>query len=121
MKISKEEYQYFKERVHHWIDKLSLHDYELDIDMEHLEDNDFAQCAYQYPGKGLAITITDKWDGNMQDNHTEYLDKIAHHEVTEGLLSEFRTMVPEQLAYKMDQIVHGVIHRLWKAMKEDKV
>ena len=116
MKVSKEDFKYFKKRVHYWIDRLSLHDYELDVDQEHLEDNDFAQCAYSYPGKSLAISITDENVDSPPENKNEYLDKIAAHEVCEGLLSEFRTMVPEQLSYKMDQMIHGVIHRLYKAM-----
>ena len=120
MKVSKEDYAHFRKRAYYWRDRLCLHDYEMDVTQEKLADTTEAECRFHHPGKSIVLAITTKYCRPYPVDTKAYVDKLSCHEICEALLSKVRPMIPDALDEQAEQVIHGIIHRLYKAMGETK-
>jgi len=116
IKITHSDFKYFTNRVNYWSRFYCLQDINITTIQEPLEGSTLAECRFSYPDRNcqiaLEVGVFHIEDGSM----VKMLDKLAHHEVCEAMLSPVRQSI---LPYKktiwseMDNNIHYIIHKLW--------
>lgn len=105
----------FKKCVRRYIEIFGLRDYEVFID-EQLNSNVRASCSWHDMNDGaqqLSIFYSKQWIEDEKRNNKE-IDKVAFHEVCEGLLSEINNLCYERFIQEREvrTAIHRIIRRL---------
>ena len=114
MKVSRQDFEYFKERVRYWLRYFQLGDW--DVDITNIEDTSGAHggCWSEYRQRQAIININTEFEPTGAKSWTEEVDHVAFHEACELLLAELRYAGTNRHCTEemLESAIHGVISRL---------
>lgn len=111
MKTTKQDFNYFKERVHHWQKELGLMDWSIYVRHDNLNDK-MGETRYADEAGVATIILGKDWlDDTVTNAH---LDRVAMHEGCHLLFSNLITEAKARYAneYDIDRAEHHIIRVL---------
>jgi len=112
--MTKTDFNKFKKYIKKWRINLGITDWEIHVDMDDLEIDRVAQCAYENQNRCALITI----DKNLTGMTDRDIEVAAVHELLELTMADVRVSLCAWYNESLvDQQIHRVIRRLENALK----
>ena len=112
--MNQKDFKIFKTYVDKWRIALGVTDWQVSVDVEELEDDRDAQCAFDNQNRCARISSSK----SLESPPNKFLEANAIHEVLELVMADIRVALN---AYYndgvVDQHIHRVIRRLENALK----
>lgn len=110
----------FRIAAQEWINKLSLHDWEVDYTFETCDDNAEAKCLVNREARRATILLSDRWYN--EEPTPERVQEVALHEVLELLIDDLWFVFADEInenerkRAEMTRANHAIIHRLQRVL-----
>ena len=110
-KTTKADFEYFKKRCIHWVEKLKCDDWEWRFEHDST-DNSLATWNVSWTGRGVVVTLEVEWSIPVT---RKKINRVAFHEVFEaGILSDLRARA---LIYTAPDIINEECHKIVRKME----
>ncbi len=113
---TKEHFEYFERRVHHWAKVLGLSDWRVVVKHERTGPKTHATANAQLQARVATICLSPSWSHEPVTD--QELDRVALHEAAEVLLWQLSLMALRHAHHSnvVDEEVHVIIRRLERAL-----
>lgn len=115
MRTTAAHFKYFESRCRHWIDRLSLNDYDWFIMHGGSDADAMATFWHNHTGKQVTIKFSSVW--NTLISRAE-MDRVAFHEIFESYLVRLENIAEARDSkQEIEAERHAIVHRVWHALK----